>query len=328
MRRLFPLLFAVVLLPGCTTGGQVALDPFSRTTVDPPRTGWILGQPTPDPYYLGTRQAAASRPQGGMNSSRLAAPGTNQPTGSQYQPPGGINYQGSSSGQTEDTKIAAVPGDRVRIPLAARTAPNWSEAVPKPANDGLGLPGAIAKSSSGARDDVSNTPVEQIVHTIAPRSNRSPSSAGGFPTNTAHAANTEPRHLATPRQATNIMDLSPADTTRWSSDSGVRLASVTEEVARPTASGPLYGHDPQYGWLKGKLEYSAIDRRWKLRYIPIDGKTDRFGGSVLIADPASLAGHERGQYVEIRGELGSLPEGEQGYAPEFQVRQIKRLERD
>jgi hypothetical protein len=74
------------------------------------------------------------------------------------------------------------------------------------------------------------------------------------------------------------------------------------------------------------LEYSEIDRRWKLRYIPIDGATDEFGGSVLLSNASQLSGYERGQFVEVHGTLGRAREDEnRGYAPEFEIHQIRRL---
>ena len=78
--------------------------------------------------------------------------------------------------------------------------------------------------------------------------------------------------------------------------------------------------------MRGRLEYSEIDRRWKLRYIPIDGATDEFGGSVVLSDAARLAGYERGQFVEVHGNLGRpAADEDRGYAPEFQIREVKRL---
>ena len=86
-----------------------------------------------------------------------------------------------------------------------------------------------------------------------------------------------------------------------------------------------YAHDPQYRWLRGRLEYSHIARRWKLRYIPIDGATDDFGGSVVLSDTTLLSGYERGQLVEVRGKLGSMAPDDHSYAPDYEIHHIKRL---
>ena len=147
------------------------------------------------------------------------------------------------------------------------------------------------------------------------------------------------------------MDLPPAGSTSGTQSAagsgGVRLASGTEELSGSVArTTPLrrgsttttggdrvdsfsprarYAHDPEYGWLKGKLEYSQIDRCWKLRYIPIDGTTDQFGGSVVLSDTSLLGGYERGDFVEVHGTLGRTASDHQGYAPNFEIRQIERL---
>jgi len=88
-----------------------------------------------------------------------------------------------------------------------------------------------------------------------------------------------------------------------------------------------YAHDPGYGWLRGRLEYSQADRRWKLRYIPVEGATDNFGGSVVIANPAAISGYERGDFVEIRGRLKSADSGDRGFAPEYEVSQVQVVSR-
>lgn len=135
--------------------------------------------------------------------------------------------------------------------------------------------------------------------------------------------------------------------TQFPSDSGgVRLVSAIEELNGSSAgqipdgqrsstgtggapsrfsSRARYGHDPDYAWLRGKLEYSQSERRWKLRYIPIDGATDEFGGSVVFSDSSLLAGYERGDFVEVRGQLGDVTPGDGGYAPDFKIREIERF---
>ena len=71
----------------------------------------------------------------------------------------------------------------------------------------------------------------------------------------------------------------------------------------PTDQGATYGFDGNYAWLHGQLEYSAATKVWKLRYVPIDGPTDRFGGSVVLADSDLLAGHKAGEFVAVKGQL-------------------------
>ena len=187
---------------------------------------------------------------------------------------------------------------------------------------------------------------ERIIRTIEPQPRESARSGHvDSPALTPASSPREPRRLVVPDGAIDIMDLPAAgafNTTRppTGSDS-IRLVSGTEESddpeprdGLPTIAGgkpksfsprARYGHDPDYGWLRGRLEHSQGDQRWKLRYTPIDGVTDDFGGSVVFSDTSLLSGYERGEFVEVRGKLGSVAPDAHGYAPDFEIHQIKRL---
>lgn len=93
---------------------------------------------------------------------------------------------------------------------------------------------------------------------------------------------------------------------------------------RQSTSCASYGHDPNYAWLKGQLEYSHIDRRWKLRYIPIDGQTDEHGGSVVLPDSSLLESFEPGDFIAVQGRLSG--KASSGYAPLYELSRVKRLD--
>ncbi len=80
-----------------------------------------------------------------------------------------------------------------------------------------------------------------------------------------------------------------------------------------------YQYDPAYRWLKGKLEYSRADRTWKLRYIPITGETDKFGGSVILEDSPKLDGFQAGDVVTVQGALGREDLDHAGFAPIYHI---------
>lgn len=123
-------------------------------------------------------------------------------------------------------------------------------------------------------------------------------------------------------------------------DPSVRLASATtiadnpysrrqpqfDKPANPTskANTSRYGHAGNHGWLKGRLEYSQAKRLWKLRYIPIDGQTDQFGGSVILRKSSLLSGCERGDFVEVNGRLAENA-ASTDFAPEYELTQIRRV---
>jgi hypothetical protein len=152
------------------------------------------------------------------------------------------------------------------------------------------------------------------------------------------------------------MDLPPADRAGTSASAAAGSSSGTaprrsvpgaqtaETAAAPAGSSPVvpasaeepaefvsrspsgYGYAPEYRWLRGKLEYSQLQRRWKLRYIPVDGETDAFGGSVVLADDSVLSGCERGDFVEVHGRLGN-PQDPGDFAPEYVVSELRPLDR-
>jgi hypothetical protein len=85
-----------------------------------------------------------------------------------------------------------------------------------------------------------------------------------------------------------------------------------------------YAHDGGYSWLRGKLEYSAAGRRWKLRYIPIDGQTDSYGGSVILSEAASLEGFRPGEFVTVHGTVGKDAAVSGSFSPRYNLERIER----
>ncbi len=71
----------------------------------------------------------------------------------------------------------------------------------------------------------------------------------------------------------------------------------------PGTGQQAYGYGASYEWLQGRLEYSAILGHWTLRYMPIGGPSDSFGGSVVIYNSDALAGYQPGDFVTMQGQL-------------------------
>lgn len=85
-----------------------------------------------------------------------------------------------------------------------------------------------------------------------------------------------------------------------------------------------YGFDPQYRWLKGKLEYSQSTRTWRLRYIPADATSDSFGGSVILPDAAKLNGFNAGDFVVVQGTVGRAAGDQSSFAPQYNLDRIQK----
>jgi hypothetical protein len=114
-----------------------------------------------------------------------------------------------------------------------------------------------------------------------------------------------------------ITDLPPAT-------AAARPAPAAASTAANESAGG-YGYDPQYHWLKGKLEYSESSRSWRLRYIPPDGNTDGYGGSVVLANNSQLAGLQPGDAVIAQGALGAGGASQGSFAPQYNLQHIQKL---
>ncbi len=132
-------------------------------------------------------------------------------------------------------------------------------------------------------------------------------------------------------QQTAVHDNSVA-MTGWNSTSASTGTAANQTYA--SHGGPPiavqsggYGYHGDYSWLKGKLEYSATARRWKLRYIPRDAsehRIDEFGGSVILADAGQLRGFSDGEFVRVDGRVAGHDAGVRGFAPTYQIARIQR----
>jgi hypothetical protein len=105
----------------------------------------------------------------------------------------------------------------------------------------------------------------------------------------------------------------------------VQKEAAREEVAESVEPSG-YDSAPDYSWLSGRLEYSQTSRQWKLRYIPIDGQTDQYGGSVKLVTTPALSSFNPGDMVKVRGALASGSTTD-GFAPLYQLAHIEPLAR-
>jgi hypothetical protein len=133
-------------------------------------------------------------------------------------------------------------------------------------------------------------------------------SSGGFrPVGSANRARHDDEQASEPSVA-------PARTTR-----SPRSAPTLFE-----SSSSKYSYDRNYGRLSGQLEHSRAEDRWKLRYIPIDGDTDEYGGSVVLSGDGVLDGFKAGEYVTVTGSIEQAGSGSRSFAPNYRVDQVER----
>jgi hypothetical protein len=335
----------MLLLAGCQAENPAApADPFlfGPTRVAPPATGAVGPQ-----AGVGSNRAVPA----GLVSTPVSNPNTSAVVATPA-PAFGSSVQAPASGV-----VVTPAGDQIKIPdaarkldapgtLAAGVTPSSSTAVSGFASPALPPSPAMADR----RSDPLPSGQDRVVQTLLPRS-QAPSSPSQFaPPGSARPLQAPATSGGSKSNVVDIDDLPPSTPPLGQPQtsyrpSTIQLVSGTEEIeaspqdhsrddrlkpglptdGRLKQAASQYGYDPQYGWLRGKLEYSESERHWKLRYIPIDGATDGFGGSVILADTPLLSGYERGDFVEVAGKLASTSPDKRGYAPKYQVSQLKRL---
>lgn len=336
MKRSLALWCAPLVLAGCHNSPQ-AIDPFLPSArVPPPSTGAAVGTPAPAPYYSapGATAPAAGAPYTPPGGNYDYAPPANGPVGTPYQGDGNrypadripMTNRGSSNRQSSNVPASKAKPDAVRSHLAA--ADTGEEAA------------ATAASASVAQDTESR--VVQASHAKIVKVIRSRSEPEDEAASVPAAGEQEPKKLPEPEDAVDIMDLPPAGAATIGSRSVQRVASSSggkvirashsePAAAPPTGTRPQadpfaaqrYAHSQGYKKLNGQLEYSLAERRWKLRYIPIDGDTDSYGGSVVLVGKLPDQ-FQAGDFVTVEGALaGGASPGE--FAPAYQFEKIEPL---
>ncbi len=335
------LVSAALLAMGCRTPAPT-FDPFAgRTTVPPPGTGTMAPPAVSQPYYQ-------SAPPPGVPPT-TTYPNTVPPGGSYGYPQSSVQPSSPTMLASASAASPAAPrADESRITIAETPAPvtNWSPqmvtqraadepTIRIPADDEaarLALP--AAQPAQSTRAVAPQTPTRAVAAAPQPVSYAQATSFTPIPQGSYVANGCEPAYRVAPQGAVEITQL-PAHTGRSSAApaasasaapaAGFAIRPVSHE--QPDFLSPVYryGYDTDYRWIKGKLEYLQSTQQWKLRYIPIDGETDEYGGSVEIANPELMAGIEPGDYVTLHGRITREPD-DTSFAPLYTISQAERIE--
>jgi hypothetical protein len=113
-------------------------------------------------------------------------------------------------------------------------------------------------------------------------------------------------------------------TTTSSANAARASAAAASPAGGASRGGSGYGHDPRYGWLQGKLEYSPSQKRWKLRYIAVEDVSDDYGGSVILPDSGKLKNFQSGDFVTVHGRVLAAAEKSKGFSPTYGIERIVR----
>lgn len=101
--------------------------------------------------------------------------------------------------------------------------------------------------------------------------------------------------------------------------------AITQRSTRPR-SGDTLDHAPDYAWLQGRLEHSALGGGvWKVRYAPISAE-DEHGGSVILETPPDSSRFQPGDTVYIEGQIVSQQSRGAWSNPVYRVQRMNLLE--
>lgn len=117
---------------------------------------------------------------------------------------------------------------------------------------------------------------------------------------------------------------------------GFRPQGSSLQTAAPPSSQPLvnsaltsedpshFGFDTTYSWLRGQLQYYPQTGYWGLRYVPLQGTSDPYGGVVVINNSEVLEGVQPGEFLLIQGFLETADNGDGTFVPLYTVEGIQR----
>lgn len=335
MKRLWAVLLTALALVGCRSS-QPATNPFLRTTVPPPATAPAVVTPG-EPFTPGVVPQAAPpvvAPAVPVMPAPAAPPPVVVPPKDKFSPPGGsfqynqssidrsqggarpgsvslASYQGPA-GQPSSRPAAAEPPREPAVAPAFKTVSSASTSTIRILPPASGRPVETSSAESASAPTASPDPVMRVTAEDGRARDAGPEAASEA------AAESSAR----PQVAIVAPD-SAADSVEAEAE-GEWEGEVAEE---PDAEKAGYAFSPDYGWLRGRLEYSHTSRQWKLRYIPIDGQTDQYGGSVKLPASQALAAYKPGDMVAVRGALASGSTTSGSFAPLYELAHIEPLVR-
>ncbi|NQV26864.1 MAG: hypothetical protein HQ518_21140 [Rhodopirellula sp.] len=88
-----------------------------------------------------------------------------------------------------------------------------------------------------------------------------------------------------------------------------------------SASGNSLGHDPNYNWFQGRLEYVESDQAWHLTYDDTPMASDQLGGDISLSKDVKLEPQHNGMLVRASGQFDDTKLDRLG-KPVFRVSRI------
>ncbi len=327
MRRI-GISLALVFVAGCAYPPSKVDLLYGPQLIPPPSTASTAGNPTPGSTQQPPPGSYYDQTPGGTGTGGAGTGGTGT---------GGTGTGTGSGGSTPD-RYAPADGS---LDYQGSTSRSGSSAFQPVSNGGTAGTAADPFSTSNTQRYSNSAPASATPQPrtfpddgrVQPRGNVPGTSGQTTPNATGNRYNNGDVVPDDQASVTPGLFIPPSEANRLTGNS-VQPVSYSRQVSEPTNANNAnssaggrgnYDYDSKYSWLRGQLDYSQSERRWKLRYIPITGETDDFGGSVILSGQG-LDNFRSGEFVTVQGQLDQQEVERGGFAPLFHVQKISKTD--
>lgn len=314
---------ALVLFAGCRSQTTAMTNPFlAPNRVPPPATRTLLPG-TAQPYYPG--DPVPNTPVIGAPPVGFAPGATPQPTLPTYAPPQPAGVVPPGGWNTAPQPIPSGSSSRNVMPSNIQPASAVGPVVVQPDQQNLRF---AQSATQQATQQPMLPPDPSILPTPRQGVSPYPNQLASFQTTLPQqpfvqqsVPTGEPRQVRIRAISSNNLPTNDGQATgvsrtrdgfRPQGSSRVRKPTMVSRLApRKRAPVDRFGFDPQYGWLRGQLQYAAETGLWSLQYVPGQSRVGSFegsfegsfGGNLTIANPQVLGELQPGDYVQLRGRV-------------------------
>ena len=85
-----------------------------------------------------------------------------------------------------------------------------------------------------------------------------------------------------------------------------------------------FGHDPQYRWIQGTVDFDDASNTWSVMYDDHPDDKDQLGGDLTLADHPKLRTLRPGDVVRFEGMISDQEEDAR-QKPVYRITSIKKL---
>ena len=293
----------VVAAPGCLFHGGYPNGYYNNGYYGTPQPqyGYPTG-PGSAPYY--TPGAPTFQPGGGSNPTPIngGSPTNSGDPNSNGQPGNAPNWNNSAPNNTYDNNNGG-----------SNSAPKFDPngvGVPDPADEPVGTrppstqrPTGLTPTSGASTRSRRNNDQSQVFDQEDQR--QRPASFDNEEVVEAEGAYEQPII----RQASGSDDNDFQETKR--------VPRTSQTSAKP------YGHDPQFRWLKGVVEYDENSQIWVIMYDDNPKPSDQLGGELMLGNHKSLGQLQSGDKVIIEGMFDDSETDSRG-KPVYQIQRLQK----